>query len=268
MQAMTLQKTSFWVLVAIILAFLTLPALVVIMTSFNPTEILRFPPQGFSLRWYARAFTYSDFQNAFYSGLIVTVVASTIASVVGVAAAYIIDCYQFTGRRLLEFILVSPLIVPRFTTGFGFLLIGAQIGLAGSYPLVIMTHIVLVLPFVMRSVYVSLANIDPALERAAANLGASPINVLMRITVPLLTPGIVGGWIVASILSFTEFTASLYVTNYSTQTLPVAMYTYVREYTDPTIAAISALLIVSTTVGMFVVDRFLGLKRILAIETH
>jgi putative spermidine/putrescine transport system permease protein len=86
--------------------------------------------------------------------------------------------------------------------------------------------------------------------------------------VPLLTPGIVGGWIVAAILSFTEFTASLYVTNYSTQTLPVAMYTYVREYTDPTIAAISALLIISTTIGMFLVDRFLGLKRILAIETH
>jgi putative spermidine/putrescine transport system permease protein len=262
------QKTLFWILVSIILVFLTLPAVVVVMTSFNPTEILRFPPQGFSLRWYERAVTYSDFQNAFYSGLLVTVIASTVASVIGVTAAYVIDRYQFRARRMLEFILVSPLIVPRFTIGFGFLLIGAQMSMSGSYPLVIVTHIILVLPFVMRSVYVSLANVDQTLERSAANLGASPINVLTRITVPLLTPGIVGGWIVAAILSFTEFTASLYVTNYSTQTLPVAMYTYVREYTDPTIAAISALLIISTTIGMFLVDRFLGLKRILAIETH
>lgn len=263
-----MQKALFWILVSIILVFLTLPAVVVIMTSFNPTELLKFPPQGFSLRWYERAFTYSDFQTAFYSGLVVTFFASTIASVVGVAAAYVVDRYEFSGRRILEFILVSPLIVPRFTIGFGFLLVGAQLGVGGSYPLVILTHIVLVLPFIMRSVYVSLANIDPALERSAANLGAPPIKVLMWVTVPLLMPGIVGGWIVASILSFTEFTASLYVTNYATQTLPVAMYTYVREYTDPTIAAISSLLIISTTVGMFVVDKLLGLKRILAIEAH
>jgi putative spermidine/putrescine transport system permease protein len=263
-----LQKFLFWVLVTAILVFLTIPAIVVIMTSVNPTEILRFPPQGFSLRWYVRALTYEDFQTSFRSGMIVTIFASTISSVVGVAAAYVTNRYDFFGRKVLEFILASPLIIPRFTTGFGFLLVGSMLGLTNGYLIVIITHVVLVLPFVTRSVYVSLANIDPSLERSAANLGASPMNVLLRITLPLLTPGIVGGWIVASILSFTEFTASLYVTNYTTQTLPVAMYTYVREYTDPTIAAISSILIISTTVGMFVVDRMLGLKRILAIETH
>jgi putative spermidine/putrescine transport system permease protein len=263
-----MQRFLFWTLVSAILVFLTMPAIVVIMTSVNPTEVLRFPPQGFSLRWYERAFTYDDFRTSFYNGLIVTVFASTIASIVGVAAAYVIDRFSFTGRKLLEFILSSPLIIPRFTTGFGFLLVGSALGLSNGYPIVILTHVVLVLPFVTRSVYVSLANIDPSLERSAANLGASPVNVLLRITLPLLTPGIVGGWIVASILSFTEFTASLYVTSYATQTLPVAMYTYVREYTDPTIAAISSILIISTTLGMFFVDKILGLKRVLAIESH
>lgn len=265
---MQIQKVLFWSLVSLILLFLTLPAVVVIMTSVNPTEVLKFPPQGFSLRWYERAFTYEDFQESFYSGLIVTLAASTIASVVGIAAAYVIHRYVFFGRKILEFILSSPLIIPRFTTGFGFLLVGSALGLSNGYAIVILTHIVLVLPFVTRSVYVSLSNIDPSLERSAANLGASPIKVLMRITLPLLMPGIVGGWIVAAILSFTEFTASLYVTSNATQTLPVAMYTYVREYTDPTIAAISSILIISTTLGMFLVDKFLGLKRILAIETH
>ncbi len=263
-----MRKFLFWTLISIILVFLTLPAAVVVMTSVNPTEMLKFPPQGFSLRWYERAFAYEDFQNAFYNGITVTLFASTFAAIVGTAAAYLINRFQFRGRKLLEFILASPLITPRFTTGFGFLLLGSQLELSNSYFIVILTHTVLVLPFVTRSVYVSLANVDLSLERSAANLGASPLNVLLRITLPLLIPGIAGGWIVASILSFTEFTASLYVTSYATQTLPVAMYTYVREYTDPTIAAISSLLIILTTAGMFLVDKFLGLKRILAIETH
>jgi putative spermidine/putrescine transport system permease protein len=263
-----MRKILFWTLVSIILVFLTLPAVVILMTSVNPTEILRFPPQGFSLRWYERVFTYDDFRNSFYNGMAVTLFASTIAAAVGVAAAYLTNRFHFRGRNILDFILGSPLIIPRFTTGFGFLLLGSQLGLNNSYGIVILTHVVLVLPFVTRSVYVSIANIDLSLERSAANLGASPMNVFLRITLPLLTPGIVGGWIVASILSFTEFTASLYVTSYSTQTLPVAMYTYVREYADPTIAAISSLLIILTTAGMFLIDKFLGLKRILAIESH
>lgn len=261
-------KFLYWTLVTAILVFLTIPAVVVIMSSVNPTAILAFPPKGFSLQWYARAFTYEDFQAAFYSGLIVTVFASTAASVIGVAAAYVTHRYSFKGRRLLEFLLAAPLIIPRFTTGFGFLLVGAGIGLSNGYAIVILTHVVLVLPFVTRSVYVSLVNIDRALERSAANLGASPGSVFLRITLPLLLPGIVGGWIIAAILSFTEFTASLFVTSYATQTLPVAMYTYVREYTDPTIAAISSLLIIFTTLGTFIVDRTLGLKRVLAIDSH
>lgn len=261
-------KFLFWVLVTAILVFLTIPAIVVIMSSVNPTEILSFPPTGFSLKWYWRAFTYDDFRTSFYNGMIVTLFASTIASVVGAAAAYLTHRYIFLGRRVLEFLLAAPLIIPRFTTGFGFLLLGAGVGINNGFAIVILTHVVLVLPFVTRSVYVSLLNIDRSLERSAANLGASPIKVLLHITLPLLTPGLVGGWIIAAILSFTEFTASLYVTSYATQTLPVAMYTYVREYTDPTIAAISSLLIIVTTLGMFIVDRTLGLKRVLAIESH
>ncbi|MGH7067400.1 MAG: ABC transporter permease, partial [Acetobacteraceae bacterium] len=85
---------------------------------------------------------------------------------------------------------------------------------------------------------------------------------------PLLLPGLVGGWLIAAILAFTEFTASLFVTDARTQTLPVAMYNYIREYTDPSIAAISALLIVGTMIIMFAADRYVGLDRILSIDAH
>ncbi|MGH7057317.1 MAG: ABC transporter permease [Acetobacteraceae bacterium] len=258
----------FWSFVALILLYMTIPAIVVVVTSFSPTELIKFPPSGFSLRWYAHAFGYSDFQSGFFNSLIVTFFASTLALVVGSALAYLIDRYRFPGRGLLEAVLAAPLVVPYFTTGLGFLLLGVSLGLQQSYAIVVVTLTLLVLPFVTRSVYVSLRNVDPNLERAAANLGASPGRVLFRITLPLLLPGLVGGWLIAAILAFTEFTASLFVTDARTQTLPVAMYNYIREYTDPSIAAISAILIVGTMIVMFVADRYVGLDRILSIDAH
>lgn len=262
------RQTLFWVIVGCILFYMTIPAIVVVMTSFNPGEILSFPPNGFSLRWYEKALTYPDFRVAFRTGLIVALVSSTLALVIGSALSFLVVRYQFAAKNLLEGILSSPLIIPHFTTGFGFLLLGAHLNLNQTYTIIIMTHVVLVLPFVARAVYVSLLNIDPNFERSAANLGASPFMVLTRVTIPLIIPGMAGGWLVAAILSLTEFSASLYVTASRTQTLPVAMYNYIREYTDPTVAAVSALLIIGTMLILMIANHFLGLRKILAIDSH
>jgi putative spermidine/putrescine transport system permease protein len=263
-----LRAFLFWALVALLLVYMTLPAVVVVVTSFNPGEVLSFPPNGFSLRWYEKALTYPDFRDAFHNGLVVSLWASTLALVFGTALALLLARYAFRGRGVLEAVLSAPLIIPHFTTGFGFLLLGARLDVTQSYAIVVIAHLVLVLPFVTRAVHVSLQNVDPRFERAAANLGASPGRVLTRVTLPLMLPGMAGGWLVAMILSFTEFSASLYVTASRTQTLPVAMYNYIREYTDPTIAAISTLLIVATTIIMLVANRYLGLRKVLAIESH
>jgi putative spermidine/putrescine transport system permease protein len=120
--------------------------------------------------------------------------------------------------------------------------------------------------FVLRSVYVSLRNLDPSYELAAASLGATPLRVLLTITVPLLLPGLVSGWLFAAILSFNEFTASLFVTSQRTQTLPVAMYNYVREFADPSMAALSVMYIVATAILIAFANRFLGLGKVLNIE--
>ncbi|MGH7086658.1 MAG: ABC transporter permease [Acetobacteraceae bacterium] len=266
--AARLRLGLFWSLIALILLYMTIPAIVVIVTSFSPTQLIRFPPSGFSLKWYVHAFGYPDFQSGFLNSLIVTFFASTLALVAGSALAYLLDRHRFRGRAVLEAVLAAPLVVPYFTTGFGFLLLGVSLGIQQSYAIVVVTLTVLVLPFVTRSVYVSLRNLDPNFERAAANLGASPGRVFFRITVPLLLPGLIGGWLIAAILAFTEFTASLFVTDARTQTLPVAMYNYIREYTDPSIAAISAILIVGTMIIMFIADRYVGLDRILSIDAH
>jgi len=249
-----------------ILGFLLLPAFVVALAAFNDSALLSFPPHAWSLRWFARAIAYRDFQEGVRNGLIVTGWASTIALVVGAAFAFAMDHYRFRLKTAIEGVLLSPLVVPHFTVGLGFLILAAQIGLARTYTIVIVCHVILVLPFVLRSVYVSLRNLDQRLELAAASLGAPPHRVLATITLPLLLPGLLSGWLFAAILSFNEFTASLFVTVQRTQTLPVAMYNYVRDYADPSMAALSVMYIVATAALLTFANAFLGLGKVLNVE--
>lgn len=254
------------ILVVAIIGFIVLPAVVVLIASVNDRAILSFPPQEVSLRWYERALTYRDFREGMKNGAIVTAFASAIALVIGAAFAYVIDRYEFRGKALLEGTLMAPLVVPHFVVGLGFLTAAAQVGVARTFAIVIVCHVVLVLPFVIRSVLISLHNLDPRLERAAESLGAGPLRVLFTVTLPLLAPGIVCGWLFAAILSFNEFTASLFVTASRTQTLPVAMYNYVREYADPSMAALSVIFIAVTAMLLALASRYLGLSRVLNVE--
>jgi len=238
---------------------------VVALAAFNARAILAFPPEAWSWRWFAKAIAYDDFRAGFRNGLIVTAWASSIALVVGAGFAFALARYEFRFKHAIEAVLLSSLVVPHFTIGLGFLILAAQVGLTRSFTLVIACHVSLVLPFVLRSVYVSLRNLDHRLELAAASLGASPGRVIATITLPLLLPGLVGGWLLAAILSFNEFTASLFVTAQRTQTLPVAMYNYVREYADPSMAALSVMYIVATATLLAFANAYLGLGKILNV---
>jgi putative spermidine/putrescine transport system permease protein len=261
-----LLRVSGGIIVIAVLGFLVLPAFVVALAAFNGRAILSFPPETWSWRWFAKAIAYQDFQSGFRNGLIVTAWASSIALVVGAAFAIALDRYEFRFKRALEMVLLAPLVVPHFTVGLGFLILAAQLGLTRGYAVIVACHVVLVLPFVLRSVYISLRNLDQRLELAAASLGAPPHRVLTTVTLPLLIPGLVSGWLFAAILSFNEFTASLFVTAQRTQTLPVAMYNYVREYADPSMAAISVMYIVATATLLVFANVFLGLGKVLNVE--
>jgi putative spermidine/putrescine transport system permease protein len=265
----TYQRMLGWAgqfVVILFLGFLILPAAVVTIAAFNDKAILSFPPQAWSLRWFARALAYQDFRDGFRNGLIVTAWSSSIALMVGAMFAFAIDRYRFPFKRAIEGVLVSPLVIPHFTVGLGFLILAAQIGWSRGFAVVVACHVILVLPFVLRSVYVSLRNLDPSYELAAESLGATPLRVLLTVTLPLLLPGLVSGWLFAAILSFNEFTASLFVTSQRTQTLPVAMYNYVREFADPSMAALSVMYIVATAALIAFANGFLGLGKVLNIE--
>lgn len=256
------------VLIAVLLAFILLPVGVVTIAAFNEKAILTFPPESYSLQWFARVFSYPDFQHGFKASLVITGWSSFLALVVGTLLSIAVKRLDFKGKQTLLAVLHSPLVVPHFTLGLGLLILVSQASVQRGYGIAILCHVMLVLPFVMRSVYVSMENLDERLEQAAASLGASPRKVLLTVTVPLLAPGLFGGWLFAAIMSFSEFTASLFVTTQDTQTLPVAMYNYVREFADPTLAALSVVYIAVTATLLAFANYFLGLGKILNIEEH
>ena len=167
-------RILYGLLIAATLVYVTLPSVVVVITAFSDKALLMFPPTGWSLKWFERALGYEDFRKGMINGAIVTAWASVIALACGTMAAFAIERFEFTGKRTLEAVLASPLVIPHFTLGVAMLILASEVSLSRTYTLVVICHVILVLPFVMRSVYVSLKNIDPALERAAASLGASP----------------------------------------------------------------------------------------------
>ncbi|MBI1734425.1 MAG: ABC transporter permease [Candidatus Rokubacteria bacterium] len=248
-----------------LLLFMTLPTVVVIVASFNPTAILSFPPQGLSLRWYENALTYPQFRKAAVNSVLVTAASAALALPVGTAAALALVRHAPRGGALWNAAILSPLVIPGVAAGLGFLILAAKLGLLQSRSVLIVAHVVLVLPFVVRSVTVSVANLDPMLERAAASLGASPWRTFRRVTLPLLRPGLFAAFLFAVIVSVNEFVVSLFITNRVTEILPVAMFSYVVNYTDPTMAALSTLFIVATFLVVSVADRLLNLSRIFQI---
>ncbi|MET0849890.1 MAG: ABC transporter permease [Candidatus Rokuibacteriota bacterium] len=248
--------------VVLLVAFMTLPTMVVIAVSFNPTAILSFPPAGFSLRWYENVLTYPQFQRAAWNSVIVTGGAVALALPIGTLAALALERGNLRGRSVWAALLLSPLVVPGVAAGLGFLILAAALGLLRSRAVLVTAHVALVLPFVVRSVWVSVRNLDPALERAAASLGATPWRVFRRVTLPLLRPGLFAGLLFAVVVSVNEFVVSLFISNRVTETLPVAMFSYVVNYTDPSIAALSSLFIGATFLAVWLADRYLDLSRV------
>lgn len=248
--------------VAALVSFLVLPTVVVIAVSFNPTAILSFPPAGLSLRWYENVLTYPQFQRAAVNSLLVTGAAVALAIPTGTLAALALERGRLRGRSVWAAVLLSPLVVPGVAAGLGFLILAAALGLLRSRSVLIAAHVALVLPFVVRSVWVSVRNLDPVIELAAASLGATPWRVFRRVTLPLLRPGLFAGLLFAIVVSLNEFVVSLFISNRVTEILPVAMFNYVVNYTDPTIAALSSLFIVATFLVVWLADRYLNLGRV------
>lgn len=244
--------------------FMLAPLVMVVLVSFTDKGYISMPFDGASWRWYLAILKDDDFMTAFYRSLVLGATAATIATLFAVPAGMAIAWHRFRGREALLGLLMSPLMVPHVVLGIALLRFLTQLGASGTMWGLTAAHTVLVLPYVLRLVVAAATGFDRSLAQAAESLGASTWTVFRRVELPLIVPGVAGGWLIAFINSFDELTMSIFVASAGTQTLPVKMYNHIANTIDPLVASISTVLIVLTLVLMMLLDRFYGLDRVLA----
>ncbi|MCU0939518.1 MAG: ABC transporter permease [Burkholderiaceae bacterium] len=247
---------------ALFIGFIVAPLAIVCVVAFTPLGYISLPTDGLSLRWFAAILDNPRFVNAFWLSLALGLVSSVIATALALPAALAVARYRFPGRDAISAFLLSPLMIPHIVLGVAFLRFFSAVNINGTFSGLVMAHVIVILPFALRLVLASATGMDPAVERAAVSLGASRFTVFRRITLPLILPGIVSGWLLAFITSFDELTMSVFIASPSTTTLPVRMFLHIQDTIDPLVASVSALMIAGTLLLMGVLDRIVGLERL------
>lgn len=243
--------------------FMLAPLVVVCLVAFTPNGYVSLPWNGFSLRWFRAILDNPHFIDAFYLSLALGVASATIAIVLAVPASMAFARYRFRGRDAIMAFFLSPLMVPHIVLGVSFLSFLTKAGWYGTFAGLVLCHVIIIMPYALRLVLSSVTGLDRDAEAAAVSLGASNFTAFRRITLPMIIPGVAGGWVLAFITSFDELTMSVFVASPGTTTLPVRMYQHITETIDPLIASLSAVLIILTLVLMLVLDRIFGLDKIL-----
>jgi putative spermidine/putrescine transport system permease protein len=238
------------------------PILFVVATAFTSERTLRFPPQGFSLRWFEAALGYDPFVQALVSSLQLALIATVLALLVGIPATLAIHRGRLPGKGLVEALFLSPLIVPELVVGLALyqqLVIGFRLD---TFPVLLIGHTVLMLPYAVRVTGASLALADPALEEAARGLGASPLRAFVTVTLPLLRPGLFSAALLSFVTSFNNVPLSLLLQSRDFRTLPVTMLDYVQQSYDPMVAAMATLILAGTVVIAVIAERTVGFAKI------
>ena len=242
----------------LVVFFLTVPTLLIVPMGFSSSQILTFPPPGWSLQWYERMLTDPQWTSGFINSFLVAVVTAIVSTILGTTAALGMVRGRFPGKGLANALILSPLIVPVIVIAIGMFSLYVRWKITGSLVGLVAAHSALAIPFVMVSVATSLRTMDRNLETAAQSLGAGPGQTVSRITLPIILPGVLTGGLFAFLTSWDEVVVSIFLTTAKFRTLPVEMWEQVRQVVDPTVAAVAtAVLVVTTSVLLlvFVVRR-------------
>ncbi|HWE03884.1 MAG TPA: ABC transporter permease [Tepidisphaeraceae bacterium] len=231
-----------------VMAFLYLPIVLLAVYSFNnsPLSILW---SGFTLRWYAVVWHDSLLIGAIENSLLIATAATVISVILGTLAAWLLYRYKFPGTAATYTLLVTPMIIPEVIMGVSLMLFFRAIGMELGFVTVIIAHVTFCFPFVMAAVQARLAGLDPAMEEAAMDLGATPARAFFRVILPYLTPGIIAGAMLAFTLSLDEFVVTYFTYDARSMTLPVRIYTAIHGAgARPALNAVSTLFIVATAI--------------------
>jgi putative spermidine/putrescine transport system permease protein len=254
-----------YLITAIVMVFILAPLVVTIAISISDTAFVAFPPRGFTTQWYQKVLRDPEFLSsfAFSAGLALAATAGALA--LGVPAAFAVARHQFPGRDAAAAALLSPLIFPVLITGVALLQLFAMIG-SNNTPLNLwIAHVLVTMPYVVRTVAASLMLVDATLEEAALTLGAGRWRVLRRITFPQIAPGLAAGSLFAFMISFDNFPISMWLADAEHNPIPLLIFQKIASVFEPSVAAMSTLMIFFAMAVVLVVERVAGVRRAVAM---
>jgi putative spermidine/putrescine transport system permease protein len=256
-------KVLFLILIALIFTFLLVPLLIVVAVSFGADSTIAFPPKTLSLHWYAHAFKLDLFRQGLINSIVIGALAAFASTLLGLGAAMGIARVEIRGRAALEAAFLSPLVVPGVLLGIALLAAATEAGLRMSWIKLLLAHIVITLPYAVRMILTSYVRFDVTYEQVAATLGATPFETFRYVILPMIRPGVIAGALFCFVISFDNVPVSMFLADANTTTIPIAVMSYLEYNFDPSVAAISSVLIVSMLSIALTLERIVGLRRTL-----
>jgi putative spermidine/putrescine transport system permease protein len=251
------------VLIGTILCFLLTPIAVTIIMAFDSRAYLGpLPPPSLSLRWFQQFFSDDYFLRGLSTSVKLATLAVAISTTVGLATAFVVERTEFAGKQLLISLFLSPLLVPPVVTGFALLLFLSHLGLINGFARLLCGHIIITVPYTIRSTLTGLGGIDRSLTEAALSLGANERAAFWDVTFPLARTSIISGAIFAFAVSMDDVAVSIMLTDATTYTLPVALISSMRANFDLSIAAASVMLMLVTLGLIVALEKSVGLNRV------
>lgn len=252
----------------LVILFILSPLVIIVGGSFTETPYVAFPPTGFTLRWYEQLMHRQDFLQSFITSVIIAVLCTGAAMLLGVLAAVGLQRHDFLTRPLCRSFLMSPLVLPTIVTGVALLQYYYLINLDAPLIGLVIGHIVITIPYVIRTVGAGLVGLNTAIEEAASSLGASAVRTLWRVTLPAIAPSMLSAAIFVFITSFDQATVSIFLSAPDLMPLPIRIYSYIDFAVDPMIAAVSTLLILFAFAIIALLQKLLGLDRAFGADAN
>jgi putative spermidine/putrescine transport system permease protein len=255
-------RAVMWIAALFTVVFLMTPLVVTVAASFGSSGVFTLPPPDWSLRWYEKLANTRGLWPSLWTSIEVAAFATTVALVLGTLCAIALVRGRFPGRESIATFLISPLMLPGLVIGIAMLQGFKVMGLREAFSSLLVAHVIITLPYVVRTVLAALSLFDFSLIDAARTLGCSLPTAILRVLVPALGPAFLTSGMFAFLASMDNYPISIFFTDAWTKTLPIQMLQYVEENPDPTIAAISSGLVLLAILALIVGDRLVGLRKL------
>ena len=243
--------------------FLVGPVAFIALYSLLDATFFKLPLPALSTRWYRAFFESPQFSSALASTLLLAAIVTPLCMAVAIPTSWAIARLQFRGRDLLNAKILSPVVLPGVVTGIALLSLFGMLSMKDGFVRMTLGMTLLCLPFAVRALTANFHGLDPSAEDAARNLGASPMTTFLRVTLPQLRPGLIAGGVFVFVETMDNFSINVFLADTRSKTLPVAAFEHIRDFDDPTVAAMATLLSAMSVLIVLAVDRLVGLDRFL-----